>query len=111
MQRELPLLPNAFEHLLADNVAFHKSKASLAAARAVGLMPLFTPPYTPQWNPTEMAFSLVKRRLQAMSITAPAACRSGAEVERRVRDCVEALDPSVLRRQASHVWADVAKGP
>ena len=47
--------------LIADNVAFHKSKAAREAASQRNITLVFTPPYCPWFNPVEFAFSSVKR--------------------------------------------------
>lgn len=51
-------------NVILDNVAFHKSKISRDAFNSVGLVPVFIPPYSPQFNPIEMVFSWLKRRLR-----------------------------------------------
>jgi transposase len=62
------LLPNLDEfpvarHLLMDNVAFHHSKEVAQLLREHDLPALiFNPPYHPDTNPVEMAFSLMKAR-------------------------------------------------
>jgi DNA-binding Lrp family transcriptional regulator len=48
--------------LIMDNVAFHKNTS---AADAMGFRVLFTPPYSPQFNPVEMAFSKAKAAFRA----------------------------------------------
>lgn len=55
----LPPLPH-HRFALFDNASFHKTAAVERAVRAVGLEPLRTPPYTPEWNPVERAFSVLK---------------------------------------------------
>jgi transposase len=47
--------------LIADNVAFHKSRAAREAASQRNIALEFTPPYCPWFNPVEFAFSSVKR--------------------------------------------------
>jgi transposase len=44
------------KHMLMDNVAFHKCKVVAAALSQQGLQPLFSPPYSPEYNPVEMAW-------------------------------------------------------
>jgi transposase len=46
-----------------DNVAFHRSERAEQMVRAKGAWLLFLPPYSPDLNPIEMAFS----KLMAMS--------------------------------------------
>lgn len=47
-------------YVLLDNVAFHKSKAVLAAFERMGKIPVFIPPYSPEFNPIENVFSYIK---------------------------------------------------
>lgn len=47
--------------ILLDNVAFHHSKLAKQVADAKGFILLFTPPYSPWFNPIEGIFSIVKR--------------------------------------------------
>lgn len=47
--------------VLLDNVSFHHSRAVKELAGAAELQLLFTPPYSPWFNPIEGCFSVVKR--------------------------------------------------
>jgi transposase len=47
--------------VLMDNVSFHKSASVRSAILEKGLVALYTPPYSPWFNPIEMCFSIVKR--------------------------------------------------
>lgn len=47
--------------ILLDNVAFHHSKIVKEAFDTKGFKPLYTPPYSPWFNPIELCFSVVKR--------------------------------------------------
>ena len=47
--------------VLLDNVSFHHSQSVQSWAVANGVTLLFTPPYSPWFNPIEMCFSIVKR--------------------------------------------------
>lgn len=46
--------------LLMDNVAFHKSKLLKEYVNSIKSKILYTPPYSPQYNPIELAFSKIK---------------------------------------------------
>ena len=46
--------------IILDNLASHKSPKAADAMRAVGAWLLFLPPYSPDLNPIEMAFSKLK---------------------------------------------------
>ena len=56
--------------VILDNLSSHKSPAAAATLRDMGAWFLFLPPYSPDLNPIEMAFSKLKahlRRLEARS--------------------------------------------
>ena len=46
--------------VIPDNLSSHKSKRAKAALRKRGAWFLFLPPYSPDLNPVEMAFSKLK---------------------------------------------------
>jgi transposase len=54
--------------VVLDNLPAHKSQRAEALIRARGAWLLFLPPYSPDLNPIEMAFSKLKARLRAMAI-------------------------------------------
>jgi transposase len=47
--------------LLLDNIKFHHSKEVVDYLKSIDVIPLFTPPYSPWFNPIEGCFSIVKR--------------------------------------------------
>ena len=58
--------------VILDNLATHRNKEAEAALRAHGCWFLYLPPYSPDLNPIEMAFSKLKahlRRIGARSFT------------------------------------------
>lgn len=50
--------------LILDNVAFHHSLVVRRVAAERGLVLLFTPPYSPDFNPIESAFSTLKNAMR-----------------------------------------------
>jgi transposase len=50
--------------VILDNVAFHKSERAAELVRQRGAWLLFLPPYSPDLNPIEMAFSKLKALLR-----------------------------------------------
>jgi transposase len=46
--------------VILDNLSSYKAPAAAAALRAIGAWFLFLPPYSPDLNPVEMAFSKLK---------------------------------------------------
>lgn len=51
--------------VILDNLSSHKSEPAETAIRTRGAWLLFLPPYSPDLNPIEMAFSKLKARLRA----------------------------------------------
>ena len=54
------------EVVIADNLSSHKSAVAQALLKAQGNWLLFLPPYSPDLNPIEMAFSKLKAHLRRM---------------------------------------------
>ena len=52
--------------MIADNLLSHKSAVAQAFLKAQGNWLLFLPPYSPDLNPIEMAFSKLKAHLRRM---------------------------------------------
>jgi len=50
--------------VIMDNLSSHKAPAVRAAIEAVGARLLFLPPYSPDFNPIEQAFSKLKAHLR-----------------------------------------------
>jgi transposase len=55
---------NPGDVVILDNLPSHKSEKAIAILRARGAWFLFTPPYSPDLNPIEMAFSKLKAHLR-----------------------------------------------
>lgn len=53
--------------VILDNLAVHKSQKAAEVLKARGAWFLFLPPYSPDLNPIEMAFSKLKAHLRAAS--------------------------------------------
>lgn len=54
--------------VILDNLAAHKSPRAEAAIKARGAWMLFLPPYSPDLNPIEMAFSKLKAHLRKRAV-------------------------------------------
>jgi transposase len=74
------------QHLLMDNVAFHKSAEVQEMLEEHDLREpiIFNPPYHPDTNPVEMVFSVLK------SMTRKQAPRNYGEVEKAIKDAIAA---------------------
>ncbi len=106
----IPPLPH-HTHLLMDNVSFHKCSHVIETIRAAGLTPLFTPPYTPEWNPVEYAFSVIKRAYRRHPVTSNDARHPFDVVHETLQTCIDddlaAYDPEHTFRS---VWTQARSG-
>ena len=62
--RELAPALRPGQIVVADNLSSHKSSCAIALLRAQGNDLIFLPPYSPDLNPIEMAFSKLKSLLR-----------------------------------------------
>ena len=83
--------------LVMDNLSAHKTRAVREALAAGGVTPLYLPRYSPEFNPIELCWAVVKARLRAVGARTRDALRAalantlGAvtaeQVRRWVRHC------------------------
>lgn len=74
--------------VILDNLPAHKPVAVRQAIEAVGAELRFLPPYSPDFNPIEMAFSKVKAWLKKT------AARSRAALEQAITEAIDRLTPT-----------------
>ncbi len=58
---------NAGDIVIMDNLPAHKTGGVRAAIEAVGVTLLYLPPYSPDFNPIEMAFAKLKALLRGVA--------------------------------------------
>lgn len=80
-----PLTPG--DIVVMDNLPAHKLPAVRKAIEAVGATVMFLPPYSPDFNPIEMAFSKIKTHLRAV------AARILPDPWGAIRDAINAVTP------------------
>lgn len=68
VETQLAPMLKAGDVVIMDNLSSHKSPKIDQAIRATGAWVLFLPPYSPDLNPIEMAFSRLKAHLRARAI-------------------------------------------
>ena len=88
-------------HLLMDNVAFHKTKMVRKAMEEKGFTPVYTSPYSPEWNPTEMFFSYLKRKLRSVYH------ERTINIEAKVWEIVDGMDKTLYKHWFDHVPKDI----
>jgi transposase len=77
--------------VIMDNLPAHKPEAIRQAIEATGADLLFLPPYSPDFNPIEMAFSKIKALLKK------AAARKVEALWDAVASAIDAITPSEAR--------------
>jgi transposase len=73
--------------VVLDNLATHRNKQATAALRAHGCWFLYLPPYSPDLNPIELAFSKLKAHLRRFG------ARSFTSVFKAIGEICELYDP------------------
>ncbi len=77
--------------VVMDNLPAHKLPAVRKAIEMAGATVMFLPPYSPDFNPIEMAFSKIKTHLRAV------AARSRPDLWDAIRDAINAVTPKDCR--------------
>ena len=70
-----------------DNLAAHKSAKVQKAMAELGILAIYSAPYSPNDNPIECIFSILKRRYKCLRLQASSA-ETMADKERLVRKAV-----------------------
>ena len=77
--------------VVMDNLPSHKRPAVRKAIESAGAAFKLLPPYSPDFNPIEMAFSKIKTRLRAI------AARTLPDLWDAIRDAIDAVTPDDCR--------------
>ncbi len=105
VRTELSSMAPQCKYLLMDNAAFHKTREVLDACAQVGIKPLFLPPYTPDFQPIEHVFAVVKHRYRTLE---PAPTFSAHDFQSRVQQAIQMALTSagaLASRCFGAVWA------
>jgi transposase len=77
--------------VVMDNLSSHKSKAVREAIRAAGAKLFFLPPYSPDLNPIEQAFSKLKTLLRKEN------ARTIEQIEQCIAKLIKLIDQEECR--------------
>lgn len=95
--RALPYPPGT--KVLMDNAAFHKTVDVKRAMQHKGYAPCYVPPYSPEFNPIELVFGIIKNAFYRLRYS-----ESYDELESAVTDCILAkTTASAVRNCFRHV--------
>lgn len=82
--------------VILDNLSAHKGVAVREAVAAAGCELCFLPPYSPDFNPIELAFSVVKTALRA------AAARDPATLHQATARAIDCITPAIAHAFYAH---------
>ena len=82
--------------VLMDNLSSHKRVAAVRAIEGAGCSVVYLPPYSPDYNPIELAFAKIKARLRAAEL------RTIDKVERFFGTVHEAFTPGECGNYIRH---------
>ena len=99
--------------VLLDNASIHKTNTAMDVMIERGLTPCFLPPYTPEFQPIEHAFSVLKNAFRRYPLyhdlgmlLPPSAMEQS--VVRRLHECIPFIKSSVLQNQFDICWRRAA---
>lgn len=102
-------------YLMMDNAAIHTTERVKAVLRSKGILPLLLPAYSPEFQPIECVFSMVKatyRRLPPMPDDGRTPddddCGREGDVFMRAMHSINCVDEAALHNTFAHCW--VASG-
>ncbi len=87
------------KYVMLDNVAFHKTKAVMAEFARLKKVPIFVAPYSPDWNPVETYFWMLKSRIRKMGV-----CDDLAE---SIRQCNTSMNIDSFKRIFASVFKNI----
>ena len=82
--------------VVMDNLASHKGAAVRRAIRAAGALLIFLPPYSPDLNPIEQAFSKLKTLLR----------KENARTREQVETCIRDLLAKITTKECANYFTD-----
>jgi transposase len=82
--------------VVIDNLTIHKAARVREAIEAVGARLIYLPPYSPDLNPIELAWSKLKSRLRK------AAARTTKALQRALSEAIAAISPSDAQGYFAH---------
>lgn len=78
--------------LLLDNASLHKTVQVKAAFESKGYLPVFIPPYSPEFNPIELMFGIIKTKYYASRYT------DGYEIQQSIVTSLESSTTTLAVR-------------
>ena len=96
--------------ILLDNASIHKTHMVQDTMIARGLTPCFLPPYTPEFQPIEHCFSVVKNTFRRIQVPeSDGAALKSVDMTARVEMSISSLTPMSLHNQFAACWRRAAE--
>ena len=100
---------NERDVLLMDNASIHKTKTVQDTIVGRGMTPCYLPPYTPEFQPIEHCFSILKQKFRTIPMLAicetardEALCE--ADMQNRLVQAVAVISAYALSHQFDACW-------
>ena len=84
------------------NLSVHTSKAAKERMDEMGIAYVFSPPYSPDYNPIEWVFSMAKRELKSKRLKAVLHGQT-FDIKKEVRETFESISMEKIANCISHV--------
>jgi hypothetical protein len=91
----LPFSSNTI--LLMDNASIHKTKQFKEIVASKGFEVIYTPPYSPEFNPIELVFGIIKKKFYKSRYN------NDNQLPNIIQNCVCSVDSTIIRNCFSHV--------
>ena len=88
-----------------DNLSAHKTRAVRAALAEAGIGALYLPRYSPEFNPIELCWAVVKARLRGV------AARTREALRAAVAEALSAVGVEEVRRWVRHCGYRLTSNP
>jgi transposase len=82
--------------ILMDNVSFHRSHVVNEVMRQLDFLALFIPPYSPEYNPIELAFSQIKAHYRRLCAGDHSLAAGAWDMPDRLAQCVNRVTPDQI---------------
>lgn len=85
-------------YFVMDNASIHKNGDVERTLRSIGLTPVYLPPYGPIFNPCELVFGQIKKRMRSDHKS----IETSQELMQRVQHCFQSIKTETIHRYYNH---------
>jgi len=92
--------------IFMDNLSVHRSRLVRDRMKELDIKAVFNVPYSPQYNPIELVFGLIKRTFKKLRLSRVAQEKS-FNFRRGIEESVDALDQRTVKKLCDKVYRDI----